>query len=210
MNADQELRRLLLRYGIREESESGEQFLAYLGLLEKWNRRINLVSSTSWDILGPLFEEGIWAGQRYPKRDVRHLDIGSGAGFPALFLKLQNPHMKLRMVESQTRRYVFLETAGQALALKNASVSNCTLDAYLQGESANEGWDCVSWKAIKLSRRDYSRLVTRASGGTEFWVFQGRDLPVEGGEIHPDLRQTLREAIPGKSAWQLVIYQKQP
>ena len=208
MSNERQLRRLLSQYGI--SAECGRGFLTYLGLLEKWNNRINLVSSTSWDIVGPLFEEGIWAGQFYPRGVVRHLDIGSGAGFPALSLCLLNSDMHLRMVESHTKRAVFLETACEALFLKRASVFHGTLETLLKSSSEGDVWDCVSWKAVRLRRKDFTMLARRAATGTAFWIFQGVDVPVEGGIAESSLKLECTREVPNKPAWQLSIYHKRP
>ncbi len=208
MTCARELAQLLSTHGIEPESECGARFFSYLRLLEKWNRRVNLVSCTSWAILGPLFEEAILAGEIYPKRALWHLDIGSGAGFPALPMRLLNPSMQLRMVESRSKRGIFLETACAELGLLQTSVSNCTLEKYLRTEGKDGGWDCISWKAIILTQKDFDALAEKAKEGTLFWVFHGKELPVEGGEWNPALRLNRREAIPGKPAWFLSIFSK--
>lgn len=210
MSSEAQLRRLLHQYGILPESECGQGLLRFLALLEKWNCRINLVSSTRWEILGPLFEEGIWASQYYPPGPIRHLDIGSGSGFPAFPLRLIRPEIRLCMIESRTRRAVFLETVCEALALQQASVFHGTLEAFLKGPNSGKGWDCISWKAIKLRRRDFSALAGGAAAGTAFWIFQGADIPVEGGVDGHALKLECSRKFPGKPAWQLSVYRKVP
>lgn len=202
------LEKLLTRYGISPESDSALSLSAYLLLLEKWNRKINLVSSTAWEILGPLFEESIWAAGQYTKNRVEHVDVGSGSGFPALPMRILNPHMNLELVESRTKRAVFLETVCEMLRIENASVSNCTLSSYLQSRCRPANWDCISWKAIKLAREDFSSLIHAAKEGVRFWIFHGKDIPVRGGLLTEDLKLVKKEGVPGKPASYLSIYQK--
>ncbi len=208
MTAGSELERLLSRYGIVAESECAHRFRVYLDLLQKWNRRINLVSSTTWETLGPLFEEGLWASRFYPQGAVRHLDVGSGAGFPAVPIRLLNDGMSLRMVESRAKRAVFLETAVESLGMATTRVLNCTLETFLNKEGASGGWDCVSWKAIRLDGKSFSSLVTKADSGATFWVFHGEHLPVEGCEPHTLLRRLRFDSVPGKPSWHLSIFEK--
>lgn len=210
MRAGIELERLLSRYGYEAESECARKFRIYLDLLEKWNRRINLVSSTSWKILGPLLEEGLWASRFYPEGAVRHLDIGSGAGFPALPMRLVKRDMQLRLIESREKRAVFLETAADTLGLAGTRVSNRTVEAYLESEGSEGGWECVSWKAIRLEGRTISSLVKKATRGASFWMFHGEQLPVEEGELDSSLRLVSRETMPGKPSWHLSIFEKSP
>ncbi len=206
MTAEQELTELLSTYGLEADSDCEKMFLSFLSILEKWNRRINLVSSTSWRILGPLFEEGLWASQFYPQKPTYHLDIGSGAGFPALPLRIMNPRMQLQMVESRTRRAVFLESAAAALGLTETSVSCRTLQELLRDNSVPGGWDHVSWKAVRIDRECLRLLVERATAHTSFWVFHGEGLPIEGGSADLPLRLTSRHKAPCKSSWYLSIF----
>ncbi len=208
MTLGAEYERLLSKYSIAADSNCAWQLRAYVDLLDKWNRRINLVSSTSWNTLGPLLEEAIWAGRRYPAGTVRHLDIGSGAGFPALPMRLLNPDMRLRMVESRTRRAAFLETAIETMGLERAHVHSGRLESYLAGDEAAHGWDCVSWKALKLDTRSLSQLIQMADVGAEFWIFQGREIPVHGGELDTRLLLSESAPVPGKPAWRLSVFRK--
>ncbi len=208
MTSSEELGLLLSRYGIGTGSECAGQFRSYVSLLEKWNRRINLVSSTSWQILGWFLEEGIWAGQTYPKGAASHLDIGSGAGFPAVPMRLVNPEMKLRMIESRGRKAAFLESAIEALGLTNTSVSHCTLEAWLCMEGDEWEWDSVSWKAVRLQRKSLDALVKRARKGVRFWMFHGEELPVEGGDAGSSLRLLRRDTVPAKPSWRLSVFEK--
>jgi 16S rRNA (guanine527-N7)-methyltransferase len=203
-----ELANLLLRYKIPETSEAGDQFLRYLSLLEKWGRRFNLVGSLSWENLGPLFEEGLWAGLRYPKKALVHLDIGSGAGFPAIPIRILNRTMQLQLIESQTKRAVFLETACETLGIREVTVHNCTLRSFLKGDEEEGEWDCISWKALKLGRKDFSLLVSRSKEGVSFWIFHGSEIPIEGGELDPALRFCVKEGMPGKKKWYLSVYER--
>ena len=115
MGSSEALDQLLMDSAIPPDSEIALRLTRYLGLLEKWNSRINLTSSTDWRVIGPMVREGIWAAQFYPPEAVSHLDIGSGAGFPALLLKSMIPRIELDMVERRERKCRFLETAAHAL-----------------------------------------------------------------------------------------------
>ena len=130
METVEALTRLLKASEILPESEAGRQLAGYLALLHKWNARVNLTSSTDWRVIGPLFREGIWAGKLCPDSVFSHLDIGSGAGFPALLLKILNPRMALEMIESREKKSHFLETVAHQLGLVGVKVHNVRLSDY--------------------------------------------------------------------------------
>jgi len=203
-----DLEQLLARYGIGSDSDPARRMLHYQVLLEKWNRRINLVSSTSWNILGPLFEEAVWAARFYISRDESHLDIGSGAGFPALPLCITTPGMKLELVESRSRKAIFLETAITGLGLENCTVHTLRLTDFLNREG-DRSWSSVSWKGVRLGRADLDLLLRRCTKETSIWIFHGRELPVEDPSLLDDyLRLGRRETIPGRKDSFLSIYEK--
>ena len=201
------LRELLIRCGIAEGSDEALAFLCYLALLEKWNVRVNLTSTTDWELLGPLFEEAIWAAGFYPDAAAAHLDIGSGAGFPALLMRVLRPRMRLTMVEPRGKRAAFLETAVHELGLNDSAVFRGRLEDLLESRAGAGPWDFVSWKALKLGRRELSQLLSQSGDEVQFWIFHGARLPLDdaGQSMFRLLR---RESFPGKGSWFLSILRK--
>ncbi len=205
MNSAISLKRLLTQSGIVVEADCMRRLLLYLALLQKWNSKVNLTASLKWPALGLLFAEGVWASRFYPAWAVEHLDIGSGAGFPALLLKTLVPQIRLQMVESRAKRAAFLETVIQELGLSGAQVFNCRLQEHLQ--SHQKKWDCISWKGLKLGRLDLIGLQSRAHGKTEFWIFHGKEAAVKDPRILDQEFQLLRrESFPRRREWALSIY----
>jgi len=202
-----ELDNLLARYGVDPASNPARQMRAYSGLLEKWNARVNLTASTDWENVGPLFEEAIWAAQYYPGGRLRHLDIGSGAGFPALPLRVLRPEMRLEMVESRSRRCAFLETVIAELGLAGVRVLNARLEDHLACRAGQEGWDIVSWKAIRLGKRELRLLLRCCSEDTRYWLFHSQRSPSEDPEL---LESTMslesRTSCPARGGWFLSVY----
>jgi 16S rRNA (guanine(527)-N(7))-methyltransferase RsmG len=173
--------RAMAKYGIQAEAPEGRGLLGYLALLEKWNARINLTASTAWPALGWLFEEAFWAARFYPKGEVSHLDIGSGAGFPALPLRILCPGMRLCMVEGRIKRVAFLERVAAALHLEGVKVVCGRVEEHLRDPHAGRA-GIISWQGIKLSHEAVTILAARADAATRFWMFHGPELPLEDPE----------------------------
>ena len=97
--------------------ETIKKFQAYLTLLEKWQRRINLVSNST---LAEAWQRHILdSGQlaaHYPPQTKHILDVGSGAGFPGLVLAIMGG-VTVDLVESDQRKAVFLSTVIRELGL---------------------------------------------------------------------------------------------
>ena len=185
-----------------------EQLKEYLALLDKWNLRINLTSSTDWRVIGPMFREAIWASKFYPDWAVSHLDIGSGAGFPALLLKVLIPRIELEMVEGRVKKGHFLGTAAHAMGLSRVRVHTMPLSDYLGKCEGGRTWDCISWKALKLKTDDLLRLRERTHPATQLWMFHGQFAALEDGKSMEDCFQIIKnEKIPGRKDSYLSIYQ---
>lgn len=207
METGEALKRLLELSQIPLASEAARQLQEYLALLEKWNARINLTSSTEWRVVGPMFQEAIWAAKLYPAGVLCHLDIGSGAGFPALLLKILNPDMELEMIESREKKSHFLETAAHQLGLHGVGVHRARLSDFLRNCDGAKHWDCVSWKALKLSAEDLMQLHARGRQNTQFWMFHGRQPAWEETRgVRQRFSLIREEKVPGMKEWYLSIY----
>ena len=110
--------------------ETIDKFQAYLTLLEKWQRRINLVANST---LADAWQRHILdSGQLvayYPPQTRHILDVGSGAGFPGLVLAIMGG-VTVDLVESDQRKAVFLSTVIRELGLP-AKVHNQRIENML-------------------------------------------------------------------------------
>lgn len=204
-NTGGSLGRLAARYGYGPESAEGNRLAAYLALLERWNARVNLTAATDWPAIGWLFEEALWSARWYPQTMVNHLDIGSGAGFPAVPLKILRPAMRLRLIESRARRAAFLETVAATLDLAGVEIAGCRVEDYLR-TAGPPIFDIVSWKGIRLSREAVELLADRSRPETQFWLFHGKELPLAEPAGAQKLRLLRREAFPGRAEHWLSIF----
>jgi len=155
-----------------------------------------------------MMGEAIWASQFYPPGALSHLDVGSGAGFPAVVLKILHPQTGLDLVESRAKKTAFLETVAQVLGLEGMRAHNARLSEFLSQSGRGRRWDCVSWKGVKLSREDLAQLAAHAHGGTECWIFHGREVALKNPEdAAGSLRLVRKMEIPHRRESHLSIYQ---
>src|SRR5579863_8246311 len=107
-----------------------EQISLYLDQLLKWNARINLTSVRGPDaIIQRHFGESFFLAQHVFGSSLRQsinpaIDLGSGAGFPGLPLKIYAPESHLSLVESNAKKATFLREIVRALELKYVNVIN--------------------------------------------------------------------------------------
>jgi 16S rRNA (guanine527-N7)-methyltransferase len=92
-------------------------------LLLRWNEKINLTATSDvHELLRRHIGESLFGAQFLPEKPGRLYDIGSGAGFPGIFLKLARPTWDLVLVESNLRKAAFLSEAVRELGLRDARV----------------------------------------------------------------------------------------
>jgi 16S rRNA (guanine527-N7)-methyltransferase len=98
----------------------------YLDLLLKWNSKINLTAIRDpEEIITRHFGESLFAARNLFPRSANSqsaIDLGSGAGFPGLPLKIWNQALDLTLVESNQRKAIFLREVARALALSGVKV----------------------------------------------------------------------------------------
>ena len=102
-----------------------EQVSAYLDLLLCWNARINLTAVRDPEsIVTRHFGESFFAARQLvaAEASLRAIDLGSGAGFPGLPLKIFAPGLALTLIESSQKKAVFLKEAVRTLALTGVDV----------------------------------------------------------------------------------------
>jgi 16S rRNA (guanine527-N7)-methyltransferase len=123
----------------------------YIGLLLKWNAKLNLTAIRDpEEIITRHFGESLFAArQLFPTGDSREsvIDLGSGAGFPGLPIKLWSPDIDLTLVESNHRKATFLREVIRALDLRSVVVLT------QRAESASLRTDLVTFRAVERFER---------------------------------------------------------
>jgi 16S rRNA (guanine527-N7)-methyltransferase len=102
-----------------------QQVSTYFVLLVKWNARTNLTSiSEPEEIITRHFGESLFAARHLfaPGSPESAIDIGAGAGFPGLPMKIWSPNLQLTLVESNQKKAVFLKEVVRALQLSRTTV----------------------------------------------------------------------------------------
>jgi 16S rRNA (guanine527-N7)-methyltransferase len=154
-----------------------EQLEAYFRLLATWNTKINLtglkLSEISPDALDRLLIEPVVAAKYVPSRASRMLDVGSGGGSPAIPLALASPNIRLLMVESKTRKSVFLREALRVLELKDAEVASARFEELLARPDLHEAHDLVTIRAVRVEARVLGTLQAFAKPGGQIFLFRG-------------------------------------
>jgi 16S rRNA (guanine527-N7)-methyltransferase len=118
------LDKALHHLGIENSSQVIEKFKIYEQLLLQWNQKINLISKHDEERIVPrhfLESIGFIPSVDFPEC-ARVIDLGSGAGFPGIPIKIIRPDLNIYLVESINKKARFLKTVIDALSLKEIEV----------------------------------------------------------------------------------------
>lgn len=141
------LPRILKPYGITLTQNQLSLFDAYLDELERWNKRINLSGLTSRErMIYELLMDSLIPAPYVPDKGFG-LDIGSGAGFPAIPMKVLYPDLLLQLVEAKGKKVIFLKHAIRVLNLDGIHVIHGRIEDHLQ-ELHDSGYHVVTARAV--------------------------------------------------------------
>jgi 16S rRNA (guanine527-N7)-methyltransferase len=117
------IRRALGEFQIVVNDSQVLQIQQYTSILLAWNEKINLTAIRDpLEILNRHFCECMYAASTVPVEDGRLADVGSGAGFPGLALKIIRPELQVVLIESNVKKATFLAEVIRDLGLADARV----------------------------------------------------------------------------------------
>jgi 16S rRNA (guanine527-N7)-methyltransferase len=123
MISNNQIRAALLPFGVQADDALAGAIRQYMDLLLRWNAKISLTSITKpSEIIKRHFGESLFAINAAGIRGGRLADVGSGAGFPGLPLKMAIPGIELTLIESNHRKSAFLAEAARTLGLSGVRI----------------------------------------------------------------------------------------
>ncbi len=119
----------LHRMSLNLSDQMIDQLMAYLNLIEKWNRVYNLTAIRERDEMIKLHFLDSLSILNYV--EMEHvLDVGSGAGFPGIVLAITKPELKVTVMDSVNKKTTFMQQVKSELLLTNLNVVNARVEEY--------------------------------------------------------------------------------
>ncbi|MDF2524216.1 MAG: rsmG [Clostridiales bacterium] len=130
-----------------------QQFIDYYELLIKWNEVMNLTTITEFsEVLRKHFIDSLSLVKVYSPSKEKILDMGTGAGFPGIPLKIAFPDTEIVLMDSLNKRIHFLNEVITKLGLNKISAIHGRAEDYGRSKDYREKFDlCVSRAVAKLS-----------------------------------------------------------
>jgi 16S rRNA (guanine527-N7)-methyltransferase len=141
------IRKEALNLGLKLSPQALDMFEVYLNILKDWNAtRINLTAITDdKEIILKHFIDSLEIAKiiDFSRQNLSIIDIGTGAGFPGIPIKIAFPNVKLILMDSQKKRALFLGVLLGRLGLQDVSVFNARGEDLAKEENFRERFDIV-------------------------------------------------------------------
>ena len=125
-----------------------ELFYKYMNLLLEWNEKINLTAITKEeDVILKHFIDSI-SINKYIQEHNKIMDIGTGAGFPGIPLKIINPNTEFILVDSLNKRIQFLEEVKKELCLEKIQLIHSRVEDLAKNKNYREKSDAIVSRAV--------------------------------------------------------------
>ncbi|KRU17391.1 MULTISPECIES: 16S rRNA (guanine(527)-N(7))-methyltransferase RsmG [Bacillus] len=173
-----------------------EQFEIYFRMLVEWNEKMNLTSITEKEeVYLKHFYDSISASFFIDFHKVTTIcDIGAGAGFPSIPLKICFPHLHVTIVDSLQKRITFLNELAKGLNLQDTTFYHDRAETFGQRKEKRESYDLVTARAVArlsvlselclpLVKKEGLFVALKASAADEEMQAGKKAVTVLGGEV---------------------------
>lgn len=161
--------------GVSLHSEQVQQFVVYLEYLKTWNQTFNLTSITSDEeiVIKHFVDSFAVLNAVHITSGSRLLDIGTGAGFPGVPLKIARPDLRVTLVEPVSKKTSFLRFLVGNLRLEDTEIFEGTLDRFVSQRRDSDPYDYITTRALKpnLILQSGAKLL-RPGGAAIFYSSQ--------------------------------------
>lgn len=157
-------------YGVATTQALRDAIRAYIELLLRWNQKIALTTITDpIEIIRLHFGESMFAVNDVPIRHGRLADVGSGAGFPAVPIRMVSENLGVILVESNQKKATFLAEVVRELYLKNVDVRRSRMNDV---DLTREKVDFVSARALGIDDDflKWSHSTLNSDGSVVLWL----------------------------------------
>lgn len=134
--------------GIKLSKEQAEMFFNYMNLLLEWNEKINLTAITEEkEVIVKHFVDSLTIAKYIPE-GASLVDVGTGAGFPGIPLKIIREDLKITLLDSLQKRINFLDVVIKELNLENIETIHARVEEFGKNSKYRESFEVATSRAV--------------------------------------------------------------
>lgn len=189
------VRELLVPLNLSLSEKTIDNVRLYLDLLLRWNRKINLTAvETPEECVTRHFGESFMISKEV-QLSGRLLDIGSGAGFPGLAIKLIAPDLDVVLLEPVAKKRAFLKEVARVCAIGRVRVVASRLEEFASTEEP-KSFDLITVRAVGGPESLIRKAAPLLRPGGHFCLWVGRQQAREVRNANPDVQWQQPLVIP--------------
>ena len=145
---EKEIMEYVEELGIKLSKEQAEMFFDYMNLLLEWNEKINLTAITEEkEVIVKHFVDSLTIAKYIPE-GASLVDVGTGAGFPGIPLKIIREDLKITLLDSLQKRINFLDVVIKELNLKNVETIHARVEEFGKNSKYRESFEVATSRAV--------------------------------------------------------------
>lgn len=170
--------------GIDLSDKQVEQFMRYKELLQEWNEKMNLTAITEdREVMTKHFLDCMTINKALEMKNQKTvIDIGTGAGFPGLVIKIAFPHLQVTLVDALKKRLNFLEVVIEELGLEGIKCIHSRAEDLGKNKVYREGFDICASRAV-------ANLAVLSEYTLPFVKIDGYLIALKGQKLDEELEQ---------------------
>ncbi len=190
MNFVDELKVAATEYGLNLTEDQISAFNKYYELLYEWNKKINLTAITEpKDVAIKHMVDSLSCFKAdLFKENTSLIDVGTGAGFPGLPLKIFYPSLKLTLLDSLNKRVKFLQLVVDELGLKDVEVIHARSEEAARNKKYREKFDLATARAVARLPIICEYCLPFVKDGGTFIALKGRQYEEEATQAQKAIK----------------------